>query len=191
VFDAVPGDPNHPHRTLPGRVGRGGALLAAEGEMKIGGGGELQLGVWYYTDPFTRLDGEGRERSAGAYVQYEQTLAGDEKTGALRGWLRAGRAAAEVNDIGVYVGGGFSWGTDDRSYGIAVAHARLGDAALRAFAFELTPRRRAETTIELTATRRLSKWLQVQPDVQYVRHPSWGAAADALVVGLRLHFAVK
>jgi porin len=67
----------------------------------------------------------------------------------------------------------------------------LGDPTLRAFALGLTPRRRAETTIEVTATRRLTDWLQVQPDVQYVRHPSWGAAADALVLGLRLHFAVK
>ncbi|WP_157094075.1 carbohydrate porin [Sphingomonas mali] len=191
MFDAVPGDPNHPHRTLPGPFGRGGALLATEGEVKIGGGGELQLGAWYYTDRFARLDGNGRGRSAGAYVQYEQTLAGDEKTGALRGWIRAGRAAAEVNDIGLYVGGGLAWGTDDRSYGIAVAHARLGDPALRAFATALTPRRRAETAIEFTATHRLTKWLQVQPDVQYVRHPSWGAAADALVLGLRLHFAIK
>lgn len=191
MFDALPGDPGHPHRTLPGPFGRGGALLSAEGEVKIGGGGELQLGAWYYTDRFARLDGIGRGRSAGGYVQYEQVLAGDEKTGALKGWLRAGRAAAEVNQIGVYVGGGFSWGTDDRSYGIAVAHARLGDPALRAFTAESMPRRRAETTVEVTATHRLSKWLQVQPDVQYVRHPSWGAAADALVLGLRLHFAVK
>jgi porin len=191
MFDAVPGDPNHPHRSLPGPFGRGGALLSAEGEVRIGDGGELQLGAWYYTDRFARLDGNGRGRSAGGYVQYEQKLAGDEKTGALRGWIRAGHAAAEVNDIELYVGGGFSWGTDDRSYGIAVAHARLGDPALRAFAAELTPRRRAETTIEVTATRRLNTWLQVQPDMQYVRHPSWGVAADTLVVGLRLRFAVK
>jgi porin len=191
VFDAVPGDPNHPHRTLPGPFGRGGALLASEAAVKIGRGGELQLGGWYYTDGFARLDGNGQGRSAGAYVQYEQTFAGDDKTGALRGWLRAGRATAEVNNIGLYVGGGFSWGTDDRSYGIAVAHARLGDPALRAFAAAFTPRRRAETAIEVTATRRLTKWLQVQPDVQYVRHPSWGAAGDALVLGLRLRFAVK
>lgn len=191
IFDAVPGDPNHPHRTLPGPFGRSGALLSVESEMKIGDGGELQLGAWYYTDRFARLDGNGRGRSAGAYVQYEQTFVGNEKTGALRGWIRAGQAAAEVNDIGLYVGGGFSWGTDDRSYGIAVAHARLGDPALRAFAAAFTPRYRAETAIEVTATHRLTKWLQVQPDVQYVRHPSWGAAADALVLGLRLHFAIK
>lgn len=191
IFDAVPGDPNHPHRALPGPFDRGGALLSSEGEVKVGSGGELQLGAWFYTDRFARLDGNDRGRSAGAYVQYEQTIIGDEKTGALRGWLRAGRAAADVNEIGLYVGGGFSWGTDGRSYGIAVAHARLGDPAVRALALGLMPHRRAETTLELTATRRLTEWLQVQPDVQYVRHPSWGAASDALVLGLRLHFAVK
>jgi len=191
IFDAVSGDPNHPHRALPGPFGRGGALLSSEGEVKVGSGGELQLGAWFYTDRFARLDGIGRGRSAGGYVQYEQRLAGDEKTGALRGWLRAGVATAAVNEIGLYVGGGFSWGTDERSYGIAVAHARLGDPAQRAFALGLVPHRRAETTVELTATRRLTDWLMVQPDVQYVRHPSWGAAPDALVLGLRLHFAVK
>jgi porin len=191
VFDALPGDPDHPHRTLPGPFFRDGALLAVEGEVKIGAGGELQAGAWYYTDRFDRLDGQGQGRSAGAYVQYEQTLAGDEKSGALRGWVRVGRAASDVNAIGVYAGGGFTWGTEDRSYGIAIAHARLGDPALQAFALALTPRDRAETTLEITARCRLTHWLVVQPDLQYVRHPSWGAAPDALVLGLRLHFRAR
>jgi porin len=188
AFDALPGDPDHPHRTLPGPFFRGGALLAVEGEVKVGNGGELQGGAWLYTDRFDRLDGTGKGRSAGAYVQYEQTLAGNEKDGALRGWARVGRAASEVNEIGIYAGGGLSWGTEDHAYGIAIAHARLGDPALEAFALAGTPRRRAETTVELTATRRVTPWLVLQPDVQYVRHPSWGIAPDALVAGLRLRF---
>ena len=188
AFDALPGDPDHPHRTLPGPFFRGGALLAIEGDVRIGAGGELQAGAWVYTDRFDRLDGMGHGRSAGAYVQYEQTLAGNEEKGMLRGWVRAGRATSDVNQIGIYAGGGLSWGTKDRDYGIAIAHARLGDPALQAFALALTPRGRAETTLELTARRRLAHWLVVQPDVQYVRHPSWGAVPDALVVGLRLHF---
>ena len=188
AFDALPGDPDHPHRTLPGPFFRGGALLAVEGEVKVGAGGELQGGMWFYTDRFDRLDGAGRGRSAGAYVQYEQTLAGNENDGALRGWARVGRAASDVNGIGMYTGGGLSWGTEDSSYGIAIAHARLGDPALDAFALAGTPRHRAETTVELTATRRATPWLVLQPDVQYVRHPGWGVAPDALVVGLRLHF---
>jgi len=190
AFDALPGDPDHPHRALPGPFFRGGALLAVEGEVTLGSG-ELQAGIWYYTDRFDRLDGAGRSRSAGAYLQYERTLAGNRKTGALRGWVRAGRAASDVNEIGVYAGGGLSWGTEERSYGIAIAHARLGDPALAAFALAGPPRHRAETTVEATAARRVAPWLVLQPDLQYVRHPSWGVTADALVVGLRLRFQTK
>lgn len=191
IFDAEPGDPAHPHRVLPGPFFRAGALLSSEGEVKIGAGGELQAGAWLYTDRFDRLDGRGKGRSAGAYMQYEQLLAGDDRTGALRGWVRAGRAASDVNEIGTYLGGGLSWGTDGRSYGIAVAHARLGDPGMDALAASVAIPRRAETTVELTATHRVSKWLMLQPDLQYVRHPGWGVAPDALVLGLRLHFSTK
>jgi hypothetical protein len=106
MFDAVPGDPAHSHNVLPYGVDRGGALLAVEGEVKIGGGG-------------------------------------------------------------------FTSGTDNAHYGIALAHARLGDDARRAFAAMGQPYRRAETTLEITAYRRLTDWLALQPDVQYVSHPSW------------------
>jgi porin len=191
VFDAVPGDPDHPHAFLPGPIGRGGALLSVEGDVKVGAGGVLQMGGWLYTDRFDRLDGVGQGRSAGFYAQYEQTLLGDEKTGALRGWVRAGRAADQVNPIGAYVGGGFTWGTDARAYGIAVAHARLGDPGIDALAGTVVQPYRAETTIELTASRRVRDWLTVQPDAQYVIHPGWGVAPDALVLGVRLRLQTK
>jgi len=190
IFDAEPGDPAHPHRTLPGPFFRDGGLLASEGEVKVGSGGELQIGAWLYTTRFDRLDGRGRSRSAGAYVQYEQTFIGNDRTGALRGWVRAGRAAAKVNEIGTYVGGGLCWGTDGRSYGIAVAHARLGDPGVQALSTPLRPHR-AETAIELTATRKVSRWLTLQPDMQYVRHPGWRGTPDALVLGLRLRFTAR
>ncbi len=189
IFDAVSGDPDRPHNVLPGPLFRGGALLSGEGELKIGSGGELQAGLWYYTHRFDRLDGTGKGRSRGAYVQYEQVLAGDDRTGALRGWLRAGKAARTVNEIDTYVGGGFSWGIDGKSYGIAVAHALLGDPGVATLSAALPHAYRAETTVELTATRRVAGWLMLQPDMQYVRHPGWGAAPNALVLGLRLHFS--
>jgi porin len=188
VFDAIPGNPNHPHHTLSGRIGRGGALLAIEGEVKVAAAGELQFGYWRYTDRFDRLDGRGRGTSAGSYAQFEQKFVGSDDKGALRGWVRIGKASARVNPIGVYAGGGLTWGTVDANYGLAVAHARLGNSARRAFAARAVANDRAETTFEVTAYRRVSPWFAVQPDVQFVRHPSWGAAADALVVGLRLHF---
>jgi porin len=188
IFDAVPGNPNHLHRTLPGRVGQGGALLAIEGLVKIAAAGEVQFGQWRYTDRFDRLDGRGRGTSTGSYAQFEQKLLGNDEVGALRGWVRIGKASTSVNPIGVYAGGGFTWGTKDAEYGVAVAHARLGNAAQRAFATQAAANDRAETTFELTAYRRIAPWFAVQPDIQLVRHPSWGAAPDALIVGLRMHF---
>jgi porin len=186
LLDGLPGDPLHSHNVFPSSLGRDGALLVMEGERKIGDG-ELQLGSWFYTSKFDRLDGRGRGQSAGQYIQYEQTLAGDEQTGLWRGWARMGTAAPGVNPIGLYVGGGFTYGTDDARYGIAIAHARLGDHGRRAFAAASAPNHAAETAIEVTATRKLAYWLTLQPDVQYVAHPSWGIAPNALVVGLRLH----
>jgi porin len=188
VFDAVPGNPDHPHRTFPDRVGQGGALLAIEGQVKIAAAGELQFGQWRYTDRFDRLDGRGRGISTGSYAQFEQKFLGNDEVGALRGWVRIGKASTSVNPIGVYAGGGFTWGTKDANYGAAVAHARLGNPAQRAFAAQAAANDRAETTVELTVYRRIAPWFAVQPDVQFVRHPSWGVAPDALVVGLRLHF---
>ncbi len=189
VFDAVPGSPAYPHRFLPGPFGTGGALLAVEGDIKVGAGGELQAGAWRYTDRFPRLDGNGRSVSAGMYVQYEQVLLDKQVPGAVRGWLRVGHAASRVNPIGLYVGGGLSWGSDKARLGLAVGHARLGNPGLAAVA-AVDPAFRAETAGELTGYLRLTSWLAVQPDLQYVRHPGWKATPDALVAGLRLHFSI-
>lgn len=187
VFDAVPGWVDHPHRFLPGPIGTGGALLAVEGQARVGHGGTVQLGYWRYTDRFERIDGMGRGISAGAYLQYEQVLVDRGAAGALKGWARIGRAADRVNPIGIYAGGGVTWGTDRSRVGLAVAHARLGDPGRTRIAAAGSAHR-AETAIELTFYREAATWIALQPDLQYVRHPGWGGTPDALVLGLRLHF---
>jgi porin len=182
VFDALPGDPDHPHRFLPGSPGRDGALLIGEIEQPLSDAVRLRVGGWRYTARFERLDGHGRGASGGAYALVEGRLAGREDDAALRGWLRAGFAAAAVNPIGAYLGGGLSYGGDDRLVGLGVAHARLGEPA------HASARHRAETAIELTAKQALNRFVAVQPDLQYIIHPSWRSdVADALVIGLRLH----
>jgi porin len=182
AFDAVPGYVDHPSRFLPGPPGRGGALLVAEGDVRIAGG-ELQLGGWAYTSAFPRLDGRGRGSSHGAYVQYEHRLVDNGKGPGLDAWVRVGRAAPAVNEIGTYIGGGLRWGTEDSHLGLGLAHARRGDPALRA-----EPGHRAETAIEATAFHRINDSFAIQPDLQYVRHPGWRGTPDALVLGVRLHF---
>jgi porin len=185
VFDALPGDPGHPHTFLPGPPGRDGALLVGEIEQPLSGAARLRVGGWRYTARFDRLDGRGRGASGGAYALIEGRLAGREDGAALRGWLRAGFASETVNPIGAYLGGGLAYGDGERLIGLGVAHARLGAPALAAG----TGDHRAETAIELTAKQTLNRFVAVQPDVQYVIHPSWRSDIDdALVIGLRLHF---
>ena len=185
IFDALPGDPDHSHRFLPGRPGRDGALLVAEAGIPIHGTGELQLGGWRYTDRFDRIDGRGQASSGGGYVLLQGVLSGEDKGTALRGWARVGVATGKTEKVGVYAGGGVTYGDDDKMVGLAIAHARLGAPALDAGDGD----RRAETAIELTAYRTLNRFVAIQPDVQYIVHPSWTSSTpDAVVIGLRLHF---
>lgn len=187
IFDAEPGYPDHPHRFQPGPLGRDGALLIAEAGVSLGANARMQIGGWRYTDRFGRLDGLGEARSGGVYGQIEGRLAGAGKGRALRGWLRAGVATAKVDPIDLYVGGGATYGEDGELFGLAIARARLGAFGRHAGIGD----RNAETTIEATVLRRVTRFMAVQPDVQYVIHPSWQALVrSALVLALRFHFSV-
>jgi len=185
LFDALPGDPDHPHRFLPGAPGRDGALLVAEAGIPVRSmDGEVQIGGWRYTNHFDRIDGRGRGSSGGGYALLQGRLSGGDKARALKGWIRIGIATGGVEPIGVYVGGGMTFGNVDELVGLAVAHARLGAPALDSGFGD----RRAETAVELTAYRTLNRFVAIQPDVQYIVHPSWTSARrNALVIGIRLH----
>lgn len=187
MFDAEPGFPDHPHRFLPGPPGRDGALLIAEAGMSITDAVRMQVGGWRYTNRFARLDAHGRSSDGGVYALIEGRLAGQEKGQALKAWLRTGWAADKAEPIGFYLGGGMSYGDDDRLFGIAFAHAALGSPARRAGLGE----HHAETSFEAMVYRRVTSFLIVQPDVQYVVHPSWQAGLrNALVLALRCRFAI-
>jgi porin len=185
IFDAVAGQLGHPSRFLPGGLGHDGALLVGEIGLPLGKTGHVQFGGWRYTDRFDRIDGGGRGISEGGYALIEARLAGREDGVALRGWLRVGLAADKVNSIGSYVGGGATYGDKKWLAGAAIAHARFGDPARQAD----PGLARAETAFELTLDHRLTRWFAVQPDIQYVRHPSVATTVpDALVLALRFHF---
>lgn len=188
VFDARAGDPAHPHRTFPDSFGRDGALVIGEGHVEIGPRVALQAGLWGYTDRAPRIDAAGRGASAGGYALVEVRLLDGSGGRALRGWLRSGGASDATNPIGAYVGGGLTWGNEAASYGAAIAHARLGDPARRAAAVASgRPSYRAETAIETTARWRVAQGVALQPDAQYIIHPSWSRnLSNALVLALRI-----
>lgn len=181
LFDAISGGRDDPRHTVLRWPGQTGALLVAEGRTRIGKT-TVALGGWHYTTRFDSIDpSRPAGRSEGVYALVEGPLAQG-----VTGWVRAGLASGRTNPISSYVGGGLvtEWGAWQT--GLALAHARLGRDARS----QVPGAHRAETAIELTAARQVLPFLSVQPDAQYVIHPSWNPALpDALVLGLRLSFA--
>lgn len=186
VFDARSGDVDRPHSFWPDSFGADGALVIGEGHKLFGPLVALQAGGWAYTDRQPRLDGTGTGTSAGGYAMIEARLIGRRDGHALRVWLRGGGATDETDPIAVYLGGGLTWGDERAIYGVAFAHARLGDPEQRLAVGGVT-HNRAETAIEATARWHLATGLAIQPDVQYVVHPGWNPAwRNALVLAVRL-----
>ena len=185
AFDGIAGSRANPRRAALRVPGTTGALIVGEVDRTLGRA-KLQLGAWRYTARFDSVDAtrSGKRPSHGAYALAEATLLarGESK---LDFWFRVGAASADANPIGLYLGGGVAWGHDRARLGLAIAHARLGEPALRG-----TSSDRAETAIELTYSHRLAPGVIVQPDLQYVINPGWEPTRrDALVAGVRFRFA--
>jgi porin len=194
IFDAVAGRRSDPRRVALRFPGQQGALIIGELDAMIVRALKVQAGAWAYTSRFDALadlrpDGTPRQRSShGTYLMLEKAEERPENEDGLDAWARVGVASDAVNPIGLYLGGGVTYGNAERKFGLGVAHARLGDPAIVAGTGATRPDR-AETAIEATAEIRLSERIAIQPDVQYVINPGWeGSRRDALVVGVRFKF---
>lgn len=193
MFDPVAGGRRDPGRTVFRLPGADGALIAAEGDVRLGSSVVASVGAWTYTTRFdaiaeTAPDGSPLRlrRSRGAYAAIEASFATGQDS-AVEGWLRVGVADERVNSIGSSISGGIIHAAGSHTVGIAVAHARLGDPAIEASRASGTPAHRAETVLELSYGWQLNDRLSLQPDVQYVINPGWKSdRPDALVIGLRV-----
>jgi porin len=181
-------DPQHQDRFVDLRLSnRNGAIGIAQADYALTDKVQASLGVWRYTaaqsslaDPLRRL--QPRPGLYG-FVQVQTGL-----PGAPKGWVRAGFADRRVQDVSGYVGGGLAWdgllpGRSDDSFGLAVAHARIGGPA-RLVGGGLPA---AETTWEATYSFALLPHVTLQPDVQRIVHPaSAPGLPSATVVGVRV-----
>jgi porin len=180
AFDGIPGDPAHPKAFASVRFGpRDGALLIAQADYAFRSDAQASLGVWTYT----RLPGIETPRP-GVYGFIDSPAPFGPRS---RAWVRAGVADGRAQPVSAYLGGGVVWsglspGRDDDQLGLAIASATISGPTRRSLGLP-----HAETTWEATYSFTLGEVVRVQPDVQYIQHPS-GAAnlPDALVVGLRL-----
>jgi porin len=180
----------------PYRIGRFSSLVPYDDKFAVG--------AWHYTGSFQDLrdtDATGspllRRGSSGAYMVGERALSGQDGASGRRfaAYMQAGIADPRVNRFQSYVGAGIvgsGWGSmkDSDRFGASIARSTNGNHYLRARAEDGTGANRAETTVELTYLKQISKSLFVQPDVQYVIHPNTDPMiANALV--LQLHFEVS
>lgn len=163
---------------------------------------KLAVGAWRYTGRYPDLsasDAAGnpvrRHGSSGAYAVGERLLVGRDADSRARlsAFAQAGLADARTNRFGRYVGAGVvgsGWGPmkDGDQIGLSLAHARNGNHYRGGEV--ASDFRRAETTFELSYLTELSKYLTVQPDLQYVMHPNTDPSlSNALVLQIRFEVA--
>jgi porin len=195
VFDAQPGDPNQERAfatfNYSGKEGLKWLLQYQQGNEH----NRFKVGLWHNSVKADRIDGLGKADNSGAYALLQSTLTreNDHSDQGLKAFARIGYANEDVQPIAAYAGAGLSYqglfgGRDDDVAGIAFANIRFGKAYRAFVAGPLA----TETTFEITYQAQLKPGLVLQPDVQYIRHPSGDVAVkDALVVGIRLRVGLE
>jgi len=197
VLDGVPGDQDHPGRTVVRLSRRDGALVAGEAGWQQDGDAapaHIGLGIWGYTQPVARLDGRGEGHSMGLYG-LAQTLLFDRPDGRTTGFVRAGFTDARLSAIDAAVNAGV---LIDRPLGhvgpvaiaAGVAIARLGTdyrAQQAAAGIGLV---RFEQAFEFSARWQPRPALAVQPLVMRVRSAGGRPGDNTTLFGIRFVLAV-
>ena len=176
------------------RIGRFSALVPYDDK--------LALGAWRYSGRLPDLSDtnpEGnpqlRRGSSGAYAIGERLLAGGKESSGKRlaAFAQAGIADPRTNRFSSYLGAGIvasGWGLAKESdqFGASIARASNGSHYMRMQTTQSLTR--AETTVELSYLTKVSKYLTVQPDLQYVIFPNTDPSiANAWVLQLRFEMA--
>jgi porin len=165
---------------------------------------KVALGYWEYTarlNDLTEVDSAGnplRRRSNGAYVLAEQTLY-RERQDAQQGLTTfAGYGVAErnVNRIDYSLTAGLRYegllpGRDEDVLALGFARAHASAKYRQVLSLESgKPATSAETAVELTYRMQLQPWFALQPVIQRIARPGFGAAsATAWIAGLRTEIA--
>jgi len=198
VLDAVPGDPDHPTRTVVELRGDEGLLAVGEldfhpGHYRLGWGG------WRYSKRQQRLDDQsgfdqGKDAiSWGSYGFTEVALVGDSlDTASVRGFVRGGVAEHSVNRFENFIGFGATvegvlWRCPDHSLGIAFARVQNGSPYRDVQARQGAETQLEETDIEVVYRFPVGQHLVLKPDLQYVINPNTDSnLKNSLVFGLRV-----
>lgn len=148
--------------------------------------GNLKLGGWGHTGTFTRFDGSSQQGVYGWYAIFDQTLwqpaAATQDGRGLRAFLEYGRTQSSVNPIDWHAGGGLVWqgpfcARRKDVAGVGTQYAHISSRAGLPKSYELA--------MEAFYLAKLTGWLQIQPDLQYIINPG-GQYPNAFVGTLRM-----
>lgn len=153
--------------------------------------GTFKIGAYYNTASFTRLDNTDNSETKedgnygfyaiGEQMIYRERLGSDQ---GLTSWAALTFAPEEeINTFPIYLSGGLVYkglfkSRDSDKAALGFAYGKISDD-FRGKDFEML--------FELTYIIQATKWLQIQPDLQYIVHPGGsGEIPDALVIGFQL-----
>jgi carbohydrate-selective porin OprB len=154
-------------------------------------GGKLVLGTWQDSGRVARFDGGVESGTGGYYVVAEQVLrTGFRATSPLVSlFAQFGHADRQVSEIARHGSLGFvstvpAIRRSGDLFGALVSLVDLGDAGGTGFDTN-------ETVLEMFYRFRVTPYLRIQPDLQYVARPSGGSeAVRGVVASLRLEIAL-
>lgn len=216
VLDGVSGDPSRLASNEVILSRSDGALIAVEGsyhfknidkstrdrqyvtrrkkvgrEHAISADDKINIGGWYYTAAQTQLsDSLPSKGDWGAYVGVQNYwLRADESY--ISCFARFGVANDRFNRFGSAISGGLVYSglskQKEDHLGVAFSSGVNGKSYQRLY----TPDTRVETSVELTYAMHFSKWLMIQPDIQYVINPSTlGGLSNPLAVSALIQISL-
>jgi porin len=204
VLDGVAGDPDHPGGTKVKLRSEDGVLVLNEVGYQQGAEEgrffRAAVGGWVYTmrfDDVRDVDSAGnpvrRRGTYGFYALVESELYREagQRTQGLSGFLRAGMADQNVNQIRYYVGGGLAYTgllpeREEDVVGFGVSAGFNGGKFKRAQRLAGAPVDDMEMALEWTYQLKLLPRLTLQLDAQFIKNPGTDRTLkDALVFGFR------
>jgi porin len=200
VYDGDPGSEED------NRYGLAVAVHGHEGCFMIGEAGwtfgdplpvTLKAGVFHHTGEFVdHSPGVPQRGLSGGYVLAEHTVCrnltgiGGCPEGSVDVFVRAGVAQEDVATVSFGLDSGINLtgilpGRPADVLGLGFIYARIGTDY--AAAQPDAPAWGYEMVVEATYKITFSRWLNLQPDLQYIRHPGGSTATrDAWVIGMRI-----
>jgi porin len=206
ILDGVPGNPENPHGTHIIFNKEDGLLLTAEFGLVNSKDEQLNskiaFGAWTYTSNFEKNNFTDNAENAislemnyGFYLSAEKLLVSkiENLNQGVFGFLRIGYANKNINPVDFYFGAGFKFtglfsGRDEDELGVALAlsHNSLAFRNKAALLEDVTIKP-FELNLEATYSLKLTPWLKIQPDIQYIINPSYCVqSGSAFVVGSRM-----